>query len=402
MDYLCKVGTPAGEVIERSFSARDESALRSELERQGYYLFSIRRGLGMGDWALKRRRVKPAVLLVFGQELAALLRAGLPLLQSLDITLERQREPLFRRSLGAVRERVKSGWSLSDAFGAEGELYPPMFSASLVAGERTGDLETVLSRFVQYVRLNQTLKRKAVTASVYPMVLVAMMMGLAAILLIVVIPQFEPFYEAMDAELPLATRVLMALARGVRENLFWIVAAVFLAAAGLRVWLGRQGSGQTVDRLLLRLPFVGGMMRMYATSQLARTLSTLLAGGLPLLSALEVAAASVGNRALAAAVSSSTPQIREGKSLTVALESTGMLEDLPLEMIRVGEQTGALGEMLTSVADFYDEELDTKLAMALALAEPVLLVLMALVVAGMLLAFYLPMFQAIGGTAGGL
>ena len=399
MDYLCRVGTPTGEVIERSFSARDESALRSELERQGYYLFSLRRGLGMGDWALRRRRVKPAVLLLFGQQLGALLRAGLPLLQSLDITLERQREPLFRRSLGAVRERVKSGWSLSDAFGAEGELYPPMFSASLVAGERTGSLETVLSRFVQYVRLNQALRRKAVTASVYPLVLIAMMTALAAILLIVVMPQFEGFYDAMDAELPLATRVLMTVAGGVRDNLFWIVGTVILAATGLRVWLGREGSGRTVDRLLLRLPFVGGMMRMYATSQLARTLSTLLAGGLPLLSALEVAAASVGNRALAAAVSASTPQIREGKSLTVALESTGMLEDMPLEMIRVGEQTGALGEMLTSVAEFYDEELDTKMATALALVEPVMLALIALIVAGMLLAFYLPMFQAISGAA---
>jgi type IV pilus assembly protein PilC len=156
----------------------------------------------------------------------------------------------------------------------------------------------------------------------------------------------------------------------------------------------------TLDRALLRVPYFGGLMRMYATSQLMRTLSTLLAGGLPLLNAIEVAAASVGNRAMARAVGTATGRIREGASLTAALESTGMLEALPLEMVKVGEQTGALGDMLNAVSDFYDEDLDTQMAAVLALVEPVLLVLMAIIVAGMLLAFYLPMFQAISAVQG--
>jgi len=398
MEYVCKVGTPAGEVVERTFVATDEVALRADLEQQGYYLFGVQRGLRLGDVRLRRRRVERTALLVFGQELAALLKAGLPLYQSLDVMLERQRDPTFRASLTTIRDRVKGGMSLSEAFKAEGDLYPPMFAASLVAGERSGSLETVLRRFVQYLRLTQSLKRKAVSAAVYPIFLVVMMTGLVVVLVVFVIPKFQSFYEGLDTPLPLVTRILLAISTTVASNLIWILLAVGLAIAALVSWLRRPGSGVVVDGLLLRIPQVGSMMRMYATGQLSRTLATLLAGGLPLLSALEVAAASVGNRALAKAVTAATPQVREGRSLTVALESTGMLENLPLEMVKVGEQTGALADMLTAIADFYDEELETRLATAIALVEPVMLVLMAVIVAGMLLAFYLPLFQAISAV----
>ena len=398
MEYVCKVGTPAGEVLERTFVAPDEASLRAELEQQGYYLFGVRRGFRLGEMGIRKRRVDRSVLLIFGQELAALLKAGLPLYQSLDVMLERQRDPVFRASLNTIRDRVKSGMSLSEAFKAEGDLYPPMFSASLVAGERSGSLETVLRRFVQYMRLTQTLRKKAVSAAIYPLFLIGMMVGLVVVLVVFVIPKFKSFYEGLDAELPLATRILLAISSAVASNLLWIVLGLALGIGALVTWVRRPGSGVAIDRALLRIPHVGSMMRMYATGQLMRTLSTLLAGGLPLLNALEVAAASVGNRAMAAAITGATPQVREGKSLTVALESTGMLENLPLEMVKVGEQTGALADMLNAIAEFYDEELETRLATTLALVEPVMLVLMAVIVAGMLLAFYLPLFQAISAV----
>jgi type IV pilus assembly protein PilC len=393
MDYLCRVGTASGEVLERTFSAPDEASLRRDVEQQGYYLFSVRRGLRLGEIRFRRRHIQITLLLIFGQELAALLKAGLPLLQSLDVMLERQRDPLFRGSLAAVRDRVKSGTSLSDAIHMEGDLYPPIFAASLVAGERSGSLETVLRRFVQYLRLNQSLKKKAIAATVYPAVLGTLMIGLVGILLVKVIPQFQEFYGSFGVELPLQTRLLMGVAVVARDNLVWGVLALGCAVAALLAWYRRPGSGVALDGMLLRLPYLGGLMRMYATSQLARTLSTLLAGGLPLLNALEVAADSVGNRALASAVAAATPQLREGRSLTASLESTHMLDNLALEMVKVGEQTGALGEMLGAVAEFYDEELETRMATVLALVEPVMLVLMATVVAAMLLAFYLPLFQ---------
>jgi type IV pilus assembly protein PilC len=401
MEYVCRVGTPSGDVVERAFTAPDERALRAELEQQGLYLLSVRRGLSLSAFHLRKRRVDPATLLVFSQELAALLKAGLPLFQSLDVMLDRQRDPVLRQSLTTVRQKVKSGVALSDAFRQEGELYPPIFSASLVAGERSGNLDQVLRRFSSHLRLNQTLRKKAVSAAVYPIVLLTMMTGLVAILLVWVIPQFKSFYEGLGAELPLATRMLLAVATTVRSNILWIVLGIGLLVTSIVYWLRREGSGVVLDRTLLGLPYFGGLMRMYATSQLMRTLATLLAGGLPLMNALEVAAASIGNRAMARAVGTATGRIREGASLTTALESTGMLEALPLEMVKVGEQTGALGDMLSAISEFYDEELDTQMATVLSLVEPVLLVLMAVIVAAMLLAFYLPMFQAISAVQGG-
>jgi type IV pilus assembly protein PilC len=401
MEYVCRVGTPSGEVVERRFEAPSERALRADLEQQGLYLLSLRRGLSLGALGVRKRRIETSLLLIFAQELAALLKAGLPLLQSLDVMLERQRDPLLRQSLGSVREKVKSGTALSDAFRAEGDLYPPIFAASLVAGERSGNLDSVLRRFSQHLRLNQSLRKKAISAAVYPAVLLCMMAGLVALMLLFVIPQFQSFFEGLGSELPLPTRILMATATTLRANILWIVLGLgMLLVAGL-YWVRREGSGIAIDRALLSLPYLGPLMRMYATSQLMRTLSTLLAGGLPLVNALEVAAASIGNRAMAQAVGGATGKIREGASLTTALESTGMLEALPLEMVKVGEQTGALGDMLNAIADFYDEDLDTRMATVLALVEPVLLVLMAFVVAAMLLAFYLPMFQAIQAVQGG-
>ena len=274
----------------------------------------------------------------------------------------------------------------------------PIFAASLVAGERSGSLD-VLRRFVQHMRLNQSLKRKAVGAAIYPLAILTMMLLMAAVMVLFVIPQFQDFYDGLGTgQLPLMTRMLLGVSRAARANIVIILLALAGATIAFLSWRRREGSGVILDRLLLRIPFAGRMMRMYATSQLTRTLATLLTGGLPLINALEVAAGSIGNRAMASAVSSATPQVREGKSLTTALESTGMLENLPLEMVKVGEQTGALADMLNTIAEFYDEETETRLQVALALAEPVILVVMAVVVAGMLLAFYLPMFQAISAV----
>jgi type IV pilus assembly protein PilC len=224
------------------------------------------------------------------------------------------------------------------------------------------------------------------------------MAALLAVMMLFVIPGFKDFYGGMDLELPLITRVVMAVALMLRHNLFWVVLALVGAWVAFKAWARRQNSGILIDRFLLSIPYLGHLMRMYSTSQLARTLAALLQGGLPLLNALEVAGASIGNRAMAAAVSGAAHQIREGRSLTAALESTAMVDTLTLEMVKVGEQTGALGDMLNAVADFYDEEMETSMAKVLSLVEPVLLVFMAFIVAAMLLAFYLPMFEAISGV----
>jgi type IV pilus assembly protein PilC len=395
MEYVCKVGMPSGEIIERTYSAEDEAALRSDLEQKGLYIFSVR-GQSVREFQFRRATVPPDVLLMFCQELAALLKAGLPLLQSLDIMLERQGNATFKRSLTTIRDKIKTGISISDAFKAEGDLYPSIFSATLVAGERSGNLEGVIRRYVQYLRLSLSLKKKAVAAAVYPVVLLCLMVAVVGVLVVFVIPQFKDFYSGLGGTLPLPTRILLMISDFVRGNILLLLLLIVGGGTALILWFRREESKMLVDGLLLKIPVIGPMLRMYATSQLARTLSTLLSGGLPLLSALGVAANSIGNRAMAGAVSSSTSHIREGRSLTVALESSHMVDNLAIEMVKVGEQTGALADMLNTLAEFYDEEMETRLATVMGLVEPILLVIMAVVVAGMLIAFYLPMFQVFG------
>jgi type IV pilus assembly protein PilC len=397
VEYVCKVGLPSGEVVERSFTAQDEPSLRVDLEQKGYYIFSVT-GQKAASFRFFKPRVSVRTLLLFCQELAALLKAGLPLLQSLEITLERQRDPIFKTSLTAVRDKIKTGVSLSDAFKAEGELYPPMFSSTLVAGERSGNLEAVLRRFEHYLKMNDALRKKAISAAVYPAVLMTMMIVLITVLVVFVIPQFQSFFNDLGGKLPLPTRVLLALSAFVTKNVLILSAIVIGLIVGAVTWYRRDRSKVLVDRFLLRLPLIGHMMRMYSTSQLARTLSTLLAGGLPLLSALGVAAASIGNRAVSEKVQEGTTHIREGRSLTVALESTQIVDSMAVEMVKVGEQTGALGDMLNTLADFYDQEMEMRLATVMALVEPLLLALMAFIVAGMLIAFYLPMFAMISAV----
>ncbi|MEO5761379.1 MAG: type II secretion system F family protein [Vicinamibacteria bacterium] len=392
MEYICKVGTPAGEIVERSFDAPNEDALKADLQRQGLFLFSLRKP--SGSFSFRSPRVKAQNLQLFGQELAALLKAGLPLAQSMDLMVERQRDPLFRRSLSAVRDRIKSGAALSESFRQEGALYPPMFSASLIAGERSGNLEGVLRRFVSYVKLNQAIKKKVISASVYPMVLFAGMSGLMYVMLTRVLPQFTDFYGTLGAQLPLPTRILLTLSNQTREWSLPIFVMTLVASAAMFSWLQKDANRTRFDGWILRIPFFGQLMRTYSTSQLARSLSTLLSGGLPLVQALSVASASVGNRAISSAAAAAVPQIQEGKSLSMALDATGHVEPLTVEMIRVGESTGALGEMLNQVADFYDEDLEVKVQTILALVEPVLLIFMAVVIGAMVLALYLPMFEA--------
>jgi type IV pilus assembly protein PilC len=392
MEYICKVGTPSGEIVERSFDAPSEELLRADISRQGLFLFSHRR-VG-STFRLMAPRVRAESLQLFGQELAALLKAGLPLAQSMDLMVERQRDPLFKRSLGAVRDRVKSGAALSESFRQEGTLYPQMFAASLIAGERSGNLEGVLRRFVSYVKLSQTIKKRAIAASVYPLVLFSGMFALMYVMLTRVLPQFTGFYAGLGAQLPLPTRILLALSEKVQA---WSlpIGGLFVVGVGAGLtWLQNPSNRERFDGWVLRIPFFGPLMRTYSTSQLARSLSTLLTGGLPLVQALSVAAASVGNRAISASASAAVPQIQEGKSLSLALDATGHVEPLTVEMIRVGENTGALGEMLNQVADFYDEDLEVKVQTILALVEPVLLIFMAVVIGGMVLALYLPMFEA--------
>jgi type IV pilus assembly protein PilC len=403
--FLAKVGTTTGAIEELALSAASEKVLRDDLRDRGYHVFWVRKSLGLPS--LKslfrgQKRISQTEFTLFNQELAALLRAGLPLMQSLDIMLERMQNPLFRSVLEDVRNKVKSGTALSDAFRSHGDLFPRIYSASIVAGEKSGGLETVIQRYVQYLKLTEGTKKKVVAAMVYPIFLFITLIIAAAFLLLWVVPRFAGFFEGFNAKLPFLTVVLLTIARILQDNI-WILLAIFAGTAYVFFsWSRREGSKAVIDRYLLRLPFLGSVFHLFATSQLTRSLGTLLSGGIPLVQAIDIAAGSIGNRHVGQAVVPVAERVREGKSFSTSLEETGEFSNLTIEMVKVGENTGGLAEMLQNVADFADEEIDNRLNLMLSMLTPIVLLFMGGMVAVILLSIYLPMFDLINATRHGL
>jgi type IV pilus assembly protein PilC len=341
----------------------------------------------------RRQHVADREFLVFNQELATLLKAGMPLVPSLDLLKGRVDSPVFRGVLDDVYERVRSGTSLSDAFAAHGDLFPRVYTASLLAGERSGNLEGILRRYVEYAKVIAAVKRKTVSALVYPAILIALAIVLVTIIVVRVVPAFSDFYESFGAQLPLATRVIVTVSGFVRDEFLLLLAGMGIAAATFVAWVRQPGQQARFDHLILDMPALGDVARKFATSQMARTLATLLGGGLPLVSALDIAANSVGNQYMAGQLEAVSTRVREGESFARALEARGVFPDVAVKMAEVGESTGALQEMLNTVADFYDEEISTNMERFITLVEPALLVSMGLVIAGLLLALYMPLFQ---------
>jgi len=396
MQFRCRLGTPNGEVIEGVYVAESELRLRHELEERGLYILLLqRRGAvaGLPFTFQRRRKISRHEFLVFNQELATLIKAGMPLVQSLDLLRHQVTHPLFKSVLGDVYEKVKAGTALSDAFADHGELFPRVYTASLVAGEKSGNLDVVLRRFVAYDKVIGTVKQKTLSALIYPAILITLALVLVAIIVLKVVPAFSDFYSSFDAELPLATRMIMRLSSALRGQLLFIVAGIGLVVALVMGWIRRPGARARFDHMLLGVPFVGYAARIFATSQLARTLATLLSGGIPLVNALEVAGRSIGNRFMARQLEDVGQRVREGESFAKALEAKHIVPDVAIKMIEVGESTGALQEMLNSLADFYDEEIETRVGRFITIIEPALLVIMGIVIAALVLALYMPLFQ---------
>ena len=402
--FLAKVGTTTGEIEELALTADSETVLRDELREKGYHVFSIRRSLGLGTLRnpFRGQRITTTEFTLFNQELAALLRAGLPLLQSLDIMLERMKNPLFRQVLTDIRDQVKSGVALSDAFRSHGDLFPRIYAASLLAGEKSGGLETVIQRYVRYLKLTEGTKKKVVAALVYPAFLFATLLFAASFLLLWVVPRFAGFFEGFEAELPLLTVVLLTVATTLRDHILIIGACLAVAIGLFYAWSKREGSKAIVDHWVLKLPFIGPVLRLFATSQLTRSLGTLLAGGIPLVQAIEIAAGAISNRYLGQTVRPVADKVREGKAFSSSLEDTREFSNLTIEMVKVGENTGGLADMLQNVAEFADEEIENRLNLILSLLEPVVLLFMGGLVAMILLSIYLPMFDLINAARSGM
>ncbi len=393
-EFIVRVGTSDGHIVERSIDARNARAAEEELRSQGLHVFDAKRGtVAFRDFLPRSKKVVSTErFLHFNQELLALVKAGLPILQSFDIMLERQKSAVFRDVLADIREKLKSGISLSDAFASYGDAFPPIYSTSLRAGERSGDLEGVLRRFLRYQKMIVALRKKVTTALIYPAVLVTLSVAMVFIMLTKVIPRFAEFYAGFDAQLPAFTRAMISFATALNEHVVIVFVGIFGGFILLRRWVETAGR-MTWDSLKLQVPMVGGILHRFGIMQFTQSLGTLLAGGTPMVPAIEIASQSVTNQLISSKVSGIVQNVREGEPLWRSLEATGVISDLAVEMIKVGESTGALTEMLANVSEFYDEEIEARLQRVVAAIEPIILVFMGLVIATLLYAFYLPLFQ---------
>jgi type IV pilus assembly protein PilC len=403
MEFRCRLASPNGEIVEGVYAAESETRLRHDLEEKGLYVLSLQPKNAIAGISLRlpeRKGIATREFLVFNQELATLLKAGMPLVQSLDLLKRRVTSPTFRRVLEDVHENVRAGTALSDAFAAQGELFPRVYTASLLAGERSGNLDAVLRRYVEYTKIIQTVKSKTISALVYPAILITLAMVLVSIIVVKVVPAFSDFYATFGADLPIVTRIIVGLSDFIRSQFVLIFLAIGVGVALVLAWVRQAGQKARFDHVLLGIPMLGQVARKFATSQMARTLATLLGGGLPLVHALDIAAKSVGNQYMAGQLEIVSARVREGESFAAALEARKTFPEVAVKMAEVGESTGALQDMLNTVADFYDEEIATTMDRFVTLVEPVLLVFMGLVIAGLLLALYMPLFQLSSVLAG--
>ena len=396
MEFHCRLGTPGGEIIEGVYVAESEARLRREFEDKGLYVLGIQRGgkLAFSSLSLPtRHKISMREFVVFNQELATLLKAGLPLVQSLDILRRRVSNQVFKSILDDVHDRVRAGSALSEAFEAHGAMFPGVYTASLMAGEKSGNLEQVIRRYVAYVKVVTGVRRKTISALVYPAILFLLSLIVVSLIVLKVVPAFGAFYEGFGEELPLSTRMIVAISALATNYFIWIVAAVAAVAVAGWMWLKQPGQRKRFDRWVLRVPALGPIARKFATSQAARTLATLLGGGIPLVNAIEVSARAIRNQHVSHELMTVAQQVREGRAMAAAMADTGAFPDVAIKMVEVGESTGALQEMLNSLADFFDEEIETNLGRFVTVIEPVLLIVMGTVIAGLLLALYLPLFN---------
>jgi type IV pilus assembly protein PilC len=382
--------------VEGVYVAESEARLRREFEEKGLYVLAIQRAgrAALGSFKLPRRtRISTREFLVFNQELATLLKAGMPLVQSLDILRQRVANPLLKSVLDDVFDRVRAGSSLSEAFEAQGHLFPGVYTASLLAGEKSGSLEQVIRRYVAYVKIVSGVKRKTISALVYPCILLALSCIVVGIIVLRVVPEFGAFYNQFDRELPLSTRVIVSFSNFAVAYFFVVVLGIAAIVFGFVAWLKRPGNRRRLDKWILGVPTVGPIAQKFATSQATRTLATLLGGGIPLVNAIDVSARSISNQYLASELTTAAQQVREGRALASAMMQSGAFPDVAIKMVEVGESTGALQEMLNSLSEFYDEEIETSLTRFITIVEPALLVIMGIIIAALLLSLYMPLFN---------
>ena len=394
-EFVCKVGDTTGRVFQQVETAQSEDEARQKLADRGFYVFSVRGHLNLLSQLShsgQSRTIRPRDFLIFNQQFHTLIKAGLPILKALDLLAERAAAVRLRPILVEIRQRVKDGSLLSEALAAQGS-FPPVYITVIAAGERSGNLTGVLEQYIAYLRVSTGFRTRLLTSLIYPSVLVATAVIVVAYVVTYALPQFAELYHELDVPLPASTRILLAIALPLRSYFIGLVILLAVAAIFIFLWTRSEAGALAIDRLKPRVPILGDVWLKAEIAQFVRTLSTLLSGGTPLVPALHTSAAAIGSRLVATSVEQSAERVKEGQSLHASLGETRLIPGLALEMIEVGEASGALAAMLTSVAEFYEEEVSTSLERSLSLIPIVILVVMAVVVGFLLISLYLPMFS---------
>ena len=403
-EFVARLGTPAGEIVTRTIEASAVQEARTRLEREGFKVFNITppKAEGLTSFTKTgstggRGRVKANDFLLFNQQLAALLRAGIPILQAISMLRRRATSVRLRAVLEDVEEAIRGGAALSQAFAAQGAIFPRIYTASILAGERSGALDEVLSRYVTYMRRSVGLRRKIRGALAYPMFLLIASLGMVVFLTIYVVPRMSELFAGFGGKLPLVTQIVLGISGWLTGNIFWLAPLIIVSAVLFGIWSRTPQGRLTIDRWKLKIPLAGKLLVQLSVAQAARSLATLLAGGITLVESWEIAAESITNRELRRRSSEILPLIREGRSFTESLESAGWLPALAIDMIGIGERSGSLREMLDEVATFYDAESEVKLEQLTTTLEPAILIVMGGMVVIILLAIYLPIIESISG-----
>jgi type IV pilus assembly protein PilC len=395
-EWTLKYADARGEIHQQVAEAGSEREIRDRYTEQGFLVYSVKprseiSGL-VGRSPRSRKKINLEKFLIFNQQFVTLIRAGLPILKSLDLLAERLTDPKLSVYIKGVRSEVRNGALLSDAFARQG-VFPPIYVTTVLAGERSGSLAEVIERFITYQKLSLSVRKKLLVSLMYPAVLISLVAVIIVFLVTYVVPNFAQLYASMQAQLPLPTQILIAVGTTARSYVVLGFVAMIAAVVAFRWWARTERGSELVDRFLLKLPIAGEVWLKYQVAQFSRVLSTLLIGGIPLLQALDTAADSLGTQVLKRVLQQAVKLVREGQSLSSALRLTKVFPGLSIDMIEVGESTGALPTMLGSVAEFYEDDVATRTTAALSLIEPVIMIFMGIFVAFVLVSLYLPIFS---------
>lgn len=396
-EFVLRYADTAGEVHNQTAQGASEQEIRERYTRQGFLVYSIKPKSGgislSGEIRIPgRKRLNLEKFLIFNQQFVTLIRAGLPILKSLDLLAERLTDPKLTPYINSVREDVRRGTLLSEAFRMQG-IFPKIYVTSIMAGEKSGSLVEVLERYIAYQKLSISVRKKVLVSLMYPTVLILLVILLMVFLVTYVVPSFATLYSSMSAQLPTVTLYLIAIGTTARSYVVLVAGGVF-GLIGLFTWWSRgEAAREKIDRVKVKTPLFGDIWVKYQVAQFSRVLSTLLTGGIPLVQGLETAGDSLGTPLLGKMLEKAGKMVREGQPLSSSLAQTGIFPELSVDMIEVGESTGALPAMLTSVAEFYEDDVNTKMTAALSLIEPAIMIFMGMFVAFVLIALYLPIFS---------